>query len=331
VRAIGADGIGVWVLGPARVTRVGRSIAIGVDHGASGRPHAYVPPLSVWDPSAALKWLTSSADEAHERVGLLATRFSYSGYWHWLMEGLVHAVRLDEVGLLAALNRLIICADASVPRVIAESLQAVGIDDAIVFATPDAFDWSATELVVPMRAPGFGGLVDETDSSDLGEIRIQNAKYDNGPDMRAVRRRLGLERARRPRPWRRLFVSRRDATKRRIANEAALLTALRPLGFEPIVPGGLTFAEQVTMFSSAELVVGPHGAGLANALFMPRGSAVLELHHTSFRRPYYRRLAQTLALQYEALDCDPDPRSPLDMMVDVDSAVAVVRSMLNFA
>jgi hypothetical protein len=247
------------------------------------------------------------------------------------MEGLVHAVRLDEVGLLESLDRLVICADASVPRVIAESLQAVGIDDPIVLATPDPFDWSTTELVVPMRAPGFGGVVDETDPSDAGEIRIQNAKYDNGPDMRAVRRRLGLECARPLRPWRRLFVSRRDASKRRVANEAPLLTALRPLGFELIVPGGLTFAEQVTMFSSAELVVGPHGAGLANALFMPRGGAVLELNHTSFRRPYYRRLAQTLALRYEALDCDPDPRSPLDMLVDVDSAVAVVRSMLNFA
>jgi hypothetical protein len=329
LRAIGADCTGAWMLGPARVTRAGRSIAVGVVDGAPDGSHAYVPALSVSDPSPALRWAGSPPDDTYGRLALLATRFSYSGYWHWLMEGLLQAVRLDEAGLLKSLDRLLICVDGRELRFISDSLKAVGIDHARMFATPEAFDCAANELVVPMRAPGFGGLIDETHSSDLREIKIQNAKYDNAPDIRAVRRRLGLEGSVAGCGSRRLLVSRRDATKRRVSNEDALSTALGAFGFEVIVPGALTFAEQVGMFSSAEVVVGPHGAGLANALFMPRGGAMMELHHADFGRPWYRRLAETLGLRYRGLVCEPDPASPRDMLADVGATVALLRTLLG--
>jgi capsular polysaccharide biosynthesis protein len=131
------------------------------------------------------------------------------------------------------------------------------------------------------------------------------------------------------RPSRRLLVSRRDAATRRVTNEDALLSALAPLGFELIVPGALTFDEQVEAFALAEIVVGPHGAGLANTLFMPRGSAVLELHHVAFRRPWYRRLAETLGLHYRSLACDADDYSHRNMVVAVDEATTLVRDLLR--
>jgi hypothetical protein len=329
IRAIGPDDTGVWVLGRARVTRAGKSVAVGAYGSAPDDAHRYVPALSVRDPSAALRWAGAPPDKAYDRLGLLATRFSYSGYWHWLMEGLLHVVRLDEAGLLRSLDRLVICVEGRAPRFIPDSLRAVGIPVSTVLPTSTPFDCDVSELVVPMRAPGFGGLVDETDPSGLREIMIQNAKYDNGPDVRAVRRRLGLEGATAPRASRRLLVSRRDAAKRRIADESALRAALAHLDFEVIVPGTLSFAEQMAAFSSAEVIVGPHGAGLANALFMPRGSGMLELHHVDFGRPWYKRLAETVGLRYQGLACDPDPTSPRDMLVPVEVAADHVRNLLE--
>jgi hypothetical protein len=199
IRPIGPDGTGVWLLGPARVTRAGRSLAVGVDDGGSGDSASYVPGLSVWDPSAALRWGAPPRREAYDRLGLLATQFLYSGYWHWLMEGLLHAVRLDEAGVLQALDRLVICIDGREARLVSESLQAVGIRLTAVELSSTPFDCYARELVVPMRAPGFGGLVDEADPSDFREILLQNTKYHNGADIRAARRRLGLEGAAAPR------------------------------------------------------------------------------------------------------------------------------------
>jgi capsular polysaccharide biosynthesis protein len=198
-----------------------------------------------------------------------------------------------------------------------------------VSATATPFDFSTSELIVPLRAPGFGGLVDETEATlPKREIMVRNAQYGNDADVRAVRRRLGLDVAGGTRGTRRLLVSRRDAAKRRVTNEDALLSALKGLGFELVVPGTLPFSEQVATFSEAQLVVGPHGAGLANALFMPKGSAMLELHHTGSRRPYYRRLADSVGIRYQALACEPAPASPRDMVAAVDQATEGVRTLL---
>jgi Glycosyltransferase 61 len=328
MRAIGSAGTGSWALGPARVTRAGRSVAIGAHDSTSGDACAYVPALSVWDPSAALRW-TMPPTERYDRLGLLATRFGYSGYWHWLIEGLLHAVRLDEAGLLQSADRLVVCLEGEEPGFIAQSLQSIGIPTSMVQVSVTPFDYRTNELVVPMRAAGFGGLIDETGPSELREIIAQNAQHDPRPDIRATRRRLGLDSRAVTRPSRRLLVSRRDAATRRVTNEDALLSALAPLGFELIVPGALTFDEQVEAFALAEIVVGPHGAGLANTLFMPRGSAVLELHHVAFRRPWYRRLAETLGLHYRSLACDADDYSHRNMVVAVDEATTLVRDLLR--
>jgi Glycosyltransferase 61 len=330
IRPIGGEATGAWVVMGARVTRTGKSLAVGVGGCAPGGRPAYVPALGVWDPSAALRWDRPPTDTGG-RVGVLATRHSYGGYWHWLFEGLAQIVRLDDLGLLATLDRLVVCVDDTPPpRVIHESLERVGFPSTKVTTISTPFDWAADELVVPMRAPGFGGLIDETEApSTLREIKESNARYRNEPDIRAVRRRLGLDGPPAARGARRLFVSRRDAAKRRVVNEEVLVAALGDLGFEVVVPGAVSFAEQVRVFSEAEIVVGPHGAGLANALFMPEGSAMLELHHPDFNRPYYQRLAATLGVHYCGLTCDPAPTSPPDMVAAVDQATAQVRTLLS--
>jgi capsular polysaccharide biosynthesis protein len=83
------------------------------------------------------------------------------------------------------------------------------------------------------------------------------------------------------------------------------------------------------VWAEAEVVVGPHGAGLANALFMAEGSAMLELHHPGFGRPYYQRLSDAIGVRYLDLDCEPAPGSPADMVVDVDRVTAAVRTLLT--
>jgi capsular polysaccharide biosynthesis protein len=100
------------------------------------------------------------------------------------------------------------------------------------------------------------------------------------------------------RPHRRLYVGRGDKKRtRRVENEADLLAALEPLGFEAIDPGAMSPAEQVRAFAEAECVVGPHGAGLTNLAFAPAGAAVVEL----FARDYVNECFWALATTVEGL------------------------------
>jgi capsular polysaccharide biosynthesis protein len=77
-------------------------------------------------------------------------------------------------------------------------------------------------------------------------------------------------------PRRRILISRSLADKRRITNEAELFAALDQHGFELVCLEKLTLAEQVRLFQEAEVVVGPHGAGLTNVIFSNR-CRVMEL------------------------------------------------------
>jgi capsular polysaccharide biosynthesis protein len=80
-----------------------------------------------------------------------------------------------------------------------------------------------------------------------------------------------------PGPTVRLLVSRQDASVRRIINEAALALALERFGVRLVIPGTLTPAEQLALFASAELIVAPHGAGLANLIACQPGTKVVEI------------------------------------------------------
>ena len=60
--------------------------------------------------------------------------------------------------------------------------------------------------------------------------------------------------------------------------------------------------EQVRAFSSALIVLGPHGAGLTNILFCRRGAHVMEMGKVLF--PCYVNLADRLGVHYHHLAWD---------------------------
>ena len=100
---------------------------------------------------------------------------------------------------------------------------------------------------------------------------------------------------------RRFFVDRRDARSRPLANEDAVIAALEPLGIEPVAAEHLSGAAQIALFRHAELVVGPHGAGLANLLFASPGCRVIELQMDAYCHWGFRRIAALKGLPYDCV------------------------------
>ena len=96
---------------------------------------------------------------------------------------------------------------------------------------------------------------------------------------------------------RRLFVSRADASARRLANEAEVFAALEPLGFELILPGKLPLPEQLRAFAEASVVVGPHGAGLVS-LLAATSATVVEIFDPRYVNPCYYAVAEALECPY---------------------------------
>lgn len=109
-------------------------------------------------------------------------------------------------------------------------------------------------------------------------------------------------------PTRRLFVSRKDAATSRIANEDAVFDALGPLGFERVLPGTLSVAEQAALFAAAEIVVGVHGAGLANIVFAPDDALIVELGGGRTREfGFYSEIARVRGQRHRLIGAEGDP------------------------
>jgi hypothetical protein len=62
-----------------------------------------------------------------------------------------------------------------------------------------------------------------------------------------------------------------------MVNEEALVARLRDLGFLIIEPEALSAREQIEVFSRAEMVVGPSGAGMFNTVFCAPGTRVIDI------------------------------------------------------
>ncbi len=81
---------------------------------------------------------------------------------------------------------------------------------------------------------------------------------------------------------RRIYLSRAKARFRRVVNESELISALQPYGFEVVVAEDLSFRDQVELFSGSELIVAPHGAGLANLSFARAAKLLVEIFSPGF-------------------------------------------------
>lgn len=119
----------------------------------------------------------------------------------------------------------------------------------------------------------------------------------------------------------RLFVERRDSQTRRY-NQIEVRELLAKHGFQAVFAEDLSLGEKIQIFSSAELVVGENGSGMANLAFSSRGSKVLTWWGGSpFAIDHASTLSQVVGLEYYRLSSSAIMREPNDSnqyRVDVD-------------
>lgn len=186
--------------------------------------------------------------------GLLASPWSGDYYYHWMLDALPRLAVLEQWPGLQTVPLLV---PARLKAFHQESLALAGI--------------------APGRTVPFAGGVGTCEKLFYPELPSRTGN----PSPHAVAwlraRFLGNAPRADAAPGRRLYVTRRDATHRRILNEDALIQVLQQRGFEIVCPGDLSVADQIELFRQAAVVVAPHGAGLTNMVFAPPGAVLIEL------------------------------------------------------
>lgn len=243
--------------------------------------------------------LTGGAEAELGEAAWIVGRW-HRNYYHWLLYHLPKVLVLEAEG---AAGSLLVPGPGRLRPVIEASLLALGLDPAALRALPEG----------PARAaPVWVVESDRFDPELLRALRDRIA----GPGGRADRR---------------LYLGRERARKRRLANDAELVGALEAEGFAAVEGAALPFAEQVALASRTRVLVGVHGAGLTNMLFMPEGAHVVEIANPRYPSPAFYALAAALGLRYWlvwGVPSDARGRDALDLEVDprrVEAVLAAIR------
>jgi capsular polysaccharide biosynthesis protein len=124
----------------------------------------------------------------------------------------------------------------------------------------------------------------------------------------------------------RVYISRDDATRRRVINEDELVAELEAHGFERYYLAEMSTAETMGLMMQDEIVVGPHGAGLTDIIFAD-DAAVIELcrGERPDSRAYYT-LASQVGLRHRTVPGAVDGSA---LRADVDAVVAAVKTELD--
>lgn len=190
---------------------------------------------------------------------------------HWLVDGLLRLAILEASGLAENAGLIL----PSMKSRYADMVEALGYGPGR-YAGLEGGHWEVEHLLVPsfLNPSGF--------------LRPWAVRW--------LRARLGIED--RPVGGRRLWVSRSRARWRKILNEEEVFGILEKQGFEMVVLDGLSFQEQVNLFSEAEIVAGPEGANMTNLLFAPRGIRVLEMHPPRYVNALFYSITNALDQNY---------------------------------
>ncbi len=99
----------------------------------------------------------------------------------------------------------------------------------------------------------------------------------------------------------RIYISREDVNKRKIANDVEVEGILKEYGFVKVSLASLPFLEQIALFRSAEHIVAPHGAGLSHLVFCDSGTSILEIFSPAYVNTCYFSVSAEVGLRYHLL------------------------------
>lgn len=248
---------------------------------------------------------------------LLSSPEAEANYWHWLIDLLPKIQLLKESSVQwSAIDRFLVHSKA-LPFQTASLVEAgIPVDKLHIL---DQSDWVSCErLIVPSLGPRPG----ETAAAwKIDALARMFPRQTFEPTTRIKR----------------IFLSRRGASFRRIRNFEAVSELVEKHWFTEIDSGSVSFREQRALFAGAEVVLGVHGAALTNLAFASPGLRVFELVASSWRPHYFASLSNHLRLAHRTIECDSPtegatrfqhPRQR-DLIVDVSALDRILSDTLS--
>lgn len=111
-------------------------------------------------------------------------------------------------------------------------------------------------------------------------------------------------------PFRKIFLSRKNASAARLENETEIAMLFRQYGFEIVCPETLSLEKQISLFHQAKCVAGASGAALTNIIYCQPGTEVVCIIPKEHRFYMYSTIAYLLGQKPVYLNASITERTP---------------------
>ena len=101
----------------------------------------------------------------------------------------------------------------------------------------------------------------------------------------------------------RIFIDRSDSKYKhcQIINNNEIKDFLKKQGFKILRLNNINFKKQIDIFVNAKIIVGPHGAGLANLVFCRKNTKVIEIKPRNHTNKVYETISKINKLNYNII------------------------------
>jgi len=237
-------------------------------------------------------------------VAFLSARWGGGGYFHWMFDVITRFELIQRSGLIDTVDKFVVNAgDYTYQK---ETLNTLGIPQDKILESGCSFHITADYLIVPSISEDGSGT--SKWKCEYLKQSFLNQKIPLKTDYSE-----------------RIYISRQQASYRRIVNEEAVVNYLQKFGFRSVKLETMSVAEQAACLAAAKVVVAPHGAGLTNLVFCTPGTKVIEIFSPIYVPSCYWTISNLCGLEHYYLIGDlVDDRTrikPLhkDMRLDVNS------------
>lgn len=214
---------------------------------------------------------------------------NWSNYYHFLLDAGVRYANLEAAGAIR--NDMIPLAHSAPNTWQSAYLELLGIDTDKIKILPK-------DSAAPLRVSSL--LIGSAARSRFAVSPMAARRFRD--------RILAAAEVTDPRPTRRLYISRSDASKRRLLNEAEIWPLLEEAGFEFTKLEGMDVASQIRLFSSASVIAAPHGAGLTNMIFSNAPTVLEILPVDRWNFGVFSTLTNVMGGTYHGLIAQPERR-----------------------
>lgn len=95
-----------------------------------------------------------------------------------------------------------------------------------------------------------------------------------------------------------MYLSRQNTDLRHVINDDQVVTALEKMGFVSVIPESMSLPEEISLFASAKIIVGPLGAWATNMVYCNPGTKVIVFSTMTPVHPIYYALSLNMGLNY---------------------------------